>query len=187
MYFLCDEEIQSIGFQNYGSGLLLSSKASIYGAKNISIGNNVRIDDFCILSSGEGGIVLGNNIHIACYTCLIGKAQINIGEFANISSRVAIYTSSDDYSGDYMTNPTIPSHLTNVDNRPVIIGKHSIIGSGSIVLPGVVIGEGCAIGAMSLVKCNCEPFGMYMGIPARRRGERSKGILKKENEFNKAK
>jgi galactoside O-acetyltransferase len=82
-----------------------------------------------------------------------------------------------------MTNPMIPSYLTNVDSRPVTIGKHSIIGSGSIVLPGVVIGDGCAIGAMSLVKCNCEAFGAYMGIPARRRGERSKGILRKEKEF----
>lgn len=73
-----------------------------------------RIDEFCVLLAGTGGIVIGNNVHIAVFCSLIGKEVIKINDFANLSSRVSIYSSSDDYSGEYMTNPTIPSHLTNV-------------------------------------------------------------------------
>ena len=42
--------------------MLISKKVSIYSPQKISIGNNVRIDDFCILS---GNITLGNYCRIA--------------------------------------------------------------------------------------------------------------------------
>jgi serine acetyltransferase len=48
--FLSREKLMEIGFKSIGENVLLSSKASIYGPENIEIGNNVRIDDFCILS-----------------------------------------------------------------------------------------------------------------------------------------
>ena len=49
------EELEAIGFAQLGENVKISKKASIYGAANISIGNHVRIDDFCIISAGEGG------------------------------------------------------------------------------------------------------------------------------------
>src|SRR5207249_2610301 len=107
----------------------------------------VRIDDFCILSAGEKGIFLGSYIHIACYTSLIGKAAITLADYSNLSSRVSIYSSNDDYSGNYMTNPMVPPQFTNVDHRPVNIGRHCIVGSGTVILPGVTLEEGSAVGA----------------------------------------
>ena len=75
MSFLNDEQLKNLGLRSYGTNVLISDKASIYNAKNIIIGNNVRIDDFCILSAGVGGMTLKNYIHIACYTSLIGKGR----------------------------------------------------------------------------------------------------------------
>ena len=57
------------------------------------------------------------------------------------------------------------------------IGRHVIVGTGSTILPGVKLGEGCAVGAMSLLNRDAEPWGIYHGIPARRRGERSRELL----------
>jgi galactoside O-acetyltransferase len=82
-----------------------------------------------------------------------------------------------------MTNPTIPAEFTNVVHRPVIIGRHAIIGCGSVILPGVNVGEGGAVGALSLVKDDCEPFSVYVGIPARRKALRQRGLLKFEKLF----
>lgn len=48
--FYTEAELKELGLKSFGKSVLLSKKVSIYGAKNISIGNNVRIDDFCILS-----------------------------------------------------------------------------------------------------------------------------------------
>ena len=95
------DELQELGFLNVGENVKISKKASVYGTSRISLGDNVRIDDFCVLSAGEGGITLGSHIHLAVYSCLIGAGHIQIGDFCNISSRVAIYSSSDDYSGAF--------------------------------------------------------------------------------------
>ena len=183
MAWLTSEKISKMGFAKVGSNVLLSDKSSYYNCPNIEIGNNVRIDDFCVLSAGSGGIFIGRNIHIAVYSLLIGGGKIVLSDFSGLSSRVSIYSSNDDYSGIAMTNPTIPNEFTNVTHADVIIGKHVIIGSGSIILPGVAIEEGAAIGALSLVKKDCQAFTTYAGYPLKRIGERSNKLLEVEKLF----
>lgn len=183
MAFLTEEQLKKIGFASVGENVLISEKASIYNPKNISIGSNVRIDDFCVLSAGEGGIEIGSYIHIAVYSSLIGAGRIALNSFCNISSRVSIYSSNDDYSGASLTNPMVSSEFTNVAHADVVIGKHVIIGSGTVVLPGVVLNEGVAIGALSLVNKSCEDFFIYAGNPARKIKERKRDLLTLEHEF----
>ncbi|MEC2449247.1 acyltransferase, partial [Bacillus cereus] len=48
--FYSQEELSEIGFLSVGENVLISKKTSIYNPGAISVGNNVRIDDFCILS-----------------------------------------------------------------------------------------------------------------------------------------
>jgi len=183
MPFLNSSQIFELGFLYVGKDVFISDKASFHGVSRISLGDSVRIDDFCVLSAGDGGIIIGNHVHIACFSSLIGKEVIKLGDFSNISSRVAIYSSSDDYSGATMTNPTVPDDYKSVDHRPVIIGRHCLIGSGSVILPGVSLKEGAAIGALSLIKQDCDAFGIYAGVPARKTGERSRNLLDIETRF----
>jgi len=175
--FLSPRELCSYGFRSLGSNVKISRKASFYNASNIEIGNQSRIDDFCVLSAGSGGIVIGNHVHIGVSSTLIGEGRIYLGNFANISSRVAVYSSNDDYSGEWMTNPTVPSFLTNRAAAHVVISEHVIIGCGAVVLPGVVMEKASGAGALSLIKESCEAFGMYAGNPARRVGTRSSRCL----------
>ncbi len=176
--FYTNEELAQLGFQSIGENVLISRKASIYGAQNMSIGSNVRIDDFCILS---GKIVLGNYIHIAAYVALFGGSEgIFMEDFSGISSRCAVYAVSDDYSGNFMTNPTVPDACRNVCGGPVVLGKHALVGSGCTILPNVTIGEGTAVGSMSLINKSLEPWGLYTGIPCKRMKERSRELLKFE-------
>ena len=176
-------EIERMGFASVGANVLISDKASFYNCANIKLGNNVRIDDFCILSAGVGGIEISNYVHIAVYTSLIGAGRIAISDFCNISSRVSIYSSNDDYSGATMTNPTVPNKYTGVCNADVFFGKHVIVGSGSIILPGLTLEEGVAIGALSLVTKNCDAFGIYAGNPAKHIKERKRDLLELEKSF----
>jgi len=183
MGILSLEQIHEMNFASIGKNPKLSDKASFYNCKNINIGDNVRIDDFCVLSAGDGGIQIGDYIHIAVYSSLIGAGKISLHDFSNISSRVSIYSSNDDYSGLSMTNPTVPSEFTNVTHADVTIGRHVVIGSGSVLLPGVILEEGVAVGALSLVSKSCHAFGIYMGVPAKRIKERKKDILELENKL----
>ncbi len=183
MAWLSDEQISDMGFACFGKNMMLSDKASYHNCSNIRLGNNVRVDDFCVLSAGAGGIEIGDYIHIAVYASLMGAGKITLSDFCNISSRVSIYSSNDDYSGDSMTNPTVPSEFTNILHADVNVSRHVIIGSGSIVLPGVLIEKGAAIGALSLIKHNCKSFGIYAGVPAKCIGERSRNLLDVERRF----
>jgi maltose O-acetyltransferase len=36
------------------------------------------------------------------------------------------------------------------------------------VLPGVTVGDGCVIAAGAVVNADCQPDGLYAGVPARR-------------------
>jgi len=183
MSYLDESELAALGFQAIGENVLISERASIYGAWKICLGNHVRIDDFCILSAGEGGIRLGSYIHIAAYSSIIGAGRVTIDDFANFSSRVSLYSSSDDYSGRFMTNPMVPDEYKQVDVRPVHVGRHVIIGSGSIILPGVTLHDGSAVAALSLVKSDCDAFGIFGGAPARRIGTRDRNLLELERKF----
>lgn len=175
MSFLNDEQLKDLGLKSYGKNVIISDKASLYNAKNISIGNNVRIDDFCILSAGNGGITLKNNIHIACYTSLIGKSNITMDDFSVLSSKVSVYSSTDDFSGDYMISPMCLSKDSNVQSKPIYIGKHTVVGTGSVILPGACIREGVALGAMTLLKTDTKEFSIYVGNPARYLRQRHDG------------
>lgn len=175
--------LEAMGFASLGRNLQISDRASFYGCPDISLGNNVRIDDFCVLSAGTGGIEIGSHVHIAVYTSLIGKGRITLSDFCNISSRVAIYSSSDDFSGAAMTNPTVPSRYTAVTHADVFLGRHVIVGCGSVVLPGTRLGDGVAIGALSVVRSDCTAFSIYAGAPARFIRERKRGLLELERQF----
>ena len=180
---LSREAIECMGFASVGDNVQISDRASFYGSARIAFGSNVRIDDFCVLSAGIGGISIGQHVHIAVYSSLIGTGKITLNDFCNISSRVSIYSSNDDYSGATMTNPTVPSEYTGVTHADVLLGKHVIVGSGSVILPGVTLEEGVAVGALSLVNRNCEAFGIYAGNPARHLKERKRDLLELEQQL----
>lgn len=183
MAMLSRSAIEAMGFASLGAEVQISDKATFYGAARIHIGSHVRIDDFCVLSAGIGGIEIGSRIHIAVYTSLIGAGKITLSDFCNLSSRVSIYSSSDDYSGATLTNPTVPDEYKNVHHAPVHLGRHVIVGSGSVILPGITLEDGVAIGALSLVTKNCESFGIYAGNPARRIKDRRRDLLQLESQM----
>lgn len=179
--FYSIEELNDIGFNSIGTNVLISRKASIYGAENISIGSNVRIDDFCVLS---GKINIGNYVHIAS-NCLLfaGNSGIDLKDFVGISSRSAVYAESDDYSGIALSNPMVPSQYRKIEGKQVVFEKHALVGTGSTILPGVILGEGVSVGSMSLVTKSLDPWGIYVGIPCKLIKERNKNVLALERQM----
>lgn len=176
--FYSEQELNEIEFKGLGKNVLISRKCSIYSPDNIIIGDNVRIDDFCILS---GKIELGSYIHIAAYCGLYGGDKgIKMKDFSGLSSRCVVYAASDDYSGEALTNPMIDDEYRNIISSKVIIGKHVVIGSNSTILPGVEIGDGSSVGSCSLVTKSCNEWGIYVGIPVKKIKDRSKKILELE-------
>ncbi len=180
--FYTENELSELGFKSFGKNVLISDKCSIYGAKNIEIGSNVRIDDFCILSA-NGNIKIGNNIHIACYASLIGRGDIILEDFSSIAARCTILSSCDDFSGEYLVNPTIPKKFLNVTHGDVVLKKHAVLGVSCVVLPNTVISEGSAVGAMSLVKKTIPEYEIWGGNPIKFIKKRKRNLKQLEEKY----
>lgn len=172
--FYTIEELNKLGLKQVGNNVLISKKASIYSPEKITIGNNVRIDDFCILS---GSIEIGNYVHISAYTALYGSKGIKINDFSGCSARCIIYSATDDFSGEYMISPMVPEKLTNVIGGKVVLEKYVQLGANTVVMPNLIIEEGVAVGAMSFVNKSLEKWTIYAGIPCKKLKPRSKNIL----------
>lgn len=179
-----EHELSSMGFKSIGKNVRIAKSCTIIGLENIAIGNDVRIDGYSsIIAAGDGSVDLGSFIHIAGYCGLYAGHGITVDDFAGLSQGVRIYTSTDDYSGQALTNPTVPKAFTNVRHGRVTLQRHVIIGTGTVLLPDVVVGEGTAVGALSLVTRSLDGWGIYAGCPAKRLKERSRNLLQLEEKL----
>jgi len=181
MAYYTQIQLETLGFKYFGKNVKISDKASIYNHDQIEIGDFSRIDDFCVVS---GKITIGRNVHITPM-CLIagGEKGIIFEDFVALAYGTQVFTQSDDYSGETMTNSTVPTQYKNELKKEIIIGKHSIIGAGSIIMPGVVLAEGTSVGAMSLVRKSTDSWSIYVGNPATRLKDRKKDLLQLEKEY----
>lgn len=181
MAFMTDAQLRDMGFKSLGANVKISDKASIYNCDQISIGDNTRIDDFCVIS---GKVTLGRNVHVAIFSNIAGgELGVTMDDFSGLAYGCQVFSQSDDYSGKTLTNPTVPASYKKEAKSAIYIGRHVIIGTSSIVLPGVHLAEGCSVGAMSMVTKSTTPWGIYFGIPAKRLKNRSKDLLELESEY----
>lgn len=185
---LTASEMQALGIE-HGDNVRIHRSCVLIGAENLKIGNNVRIDCFALISAGEEGITIGNHVHIAAGTYLFGGGgPIVMEDFSGLSSRVSLYTSTDDYVDGFMTNPTVPLALRHVRSAGITIRKHAIVGASSVILPGVELGEGSAIGALTCVQRNVGDFEICISEGHRQRvvGRRGKLMLDLEKRLEPA-
>ena len=156
-----------------GKNVIIGKTVRIRYPELVSIGDNCIIDDFTYISTQ---LELEGNVHISAGCKLIGgpKCKVTMKEFSTLSPNVVIAAGSDDYIGGIAT-PMVPEELKgDVEYGDVLIARHSIVGAGSVILPQVTFGEGAAVGALSLVKHDLEPWSLYAGVPAVKLKERKK-------------
>lgn len=177
MAFLTETELEKIGLKSYGRNVKISDKATIYAPENISIGDNVRIDDFSVISAFGGHITLHNHIHIAVFCSLFGRGGIEIYDYCGLSSRVSLYSVNDDYSGDFLIGPIMDERCLNLIQGPIVIEKYVTVGTNSAVLPNVTIKEGSVLGAFSLLTRDTEEWTIYGGVTAKKIKDRKRGLL----------
>ncbi len=125
-------------------GTVISAGCEIRSPWNIRLGK-CTIAGNCILD-GRSGIIIEDNV-------VLGMG-------------VHIWTQEHDVNS--------PSFAVNAEHKgTVIIRKHAWVCSDSTVLPKMEIGEGAVVAAKACVTKNCEAFGIYGGVPAKRIGDRT--------------
>jgi galactoside O-acetyltransferase len=174
--FLTRPELEALGVICAGDDVRIHTSVVIINLEALRIGNHVRIDPFCLLSA-SGKIALGDHIHIAAHCSLIGAAGIELEDFTGVSHGARLFSAADDMSGTYLTGPTVPNALRNVQSGPIKLKRHAVVGTNAVIFPGVTIGEGAIIGALSLVREDVPAWEIWAGLPAKRIGIRENDVL----------
>lgn len=97
------------------------------------------------------------------YRCFFenNHGTITIGENCSVGMEVMFWT------GKHKMGPA--QHRAGpLSEASIRVGNGCWIGTRAVVLGGVTIGDGCVIAAGAVVTRDCEPNGMYAGVPARR-------------------
>jgi acetyltransferase-like isoleucine patch superfamily enzyme len=179
-------------FKSIGNDTHISRKTIIYGKSNISIGSNTIIFPNAVLScskwepvkQGTGRIEIGDYCSIQPYACLLAYGgTIIIGDYCSINPFTILYGHGGLTIGNYVriaANTTIIPGNHNYDDPKTPIMDQGMtalgitieddvwIGSGVRILDGVTVRKGCVIGSGSVVSKSTEPFGIYIGNPAKR-------------------
>ncbi len=180
-------------FKHVGRNVIFGRDLVLRHAHKISIGDNVIIDDGCLLDAkGESnqGISLGDWVTIGRYSTLTCKnGDIRIGSHVNIGSGVKCVIaeqgtleignnidigSSCHFSGgsyDYSVNGVIPSARRKI-SQGIRLHDLAWIGAGVILLDGVTIGTRSIVGAGSVVNKDIPPDTIAFGVPAKVSKER---------------
>jgi acetyltransferase-like isoleucine patch superfamily enzyme len=181
MAYMSEEELAAIGLKSVGVNVRISKLAALNNPESLEIGDNSRIDDFCVIS---GKVRIGRNVHVAVFCNVAGGVEgVRLDDFSGLAYGCHVFSESDDYSGKTMTNPTVPSVYKKGVRQAVHIGRHVIIGTSSLVFPGVTVAEGCSVGAMSMVTKSTEPWSIYFGCPAKKLKSRSRELLDLEAQY----
>lgn len=166
-----------------GKGCNIHPTVQIFGSDAIEIGDNTRIDAFCVLSGGSG-LKIGSHVHIGCGSYLFAGSGIELEDFAEVSVQCVLHSDSDDWSGESLVGPQVPSEFKpGVKHGKIVMKRHSLLGARCTVLPGVTLNEGAAVGAHSLVKRDAPAWTISAGNPARVVRSRSRKMEELERQF----
>ena len=127
-------------------------------------------------------VVMGRRTYISGSSVIRGGAELNIGGFCSLAEGLYINTFRDFHPmthastvnlegnrrilEDGLSMPIHYSEFEKVKNG-IKIGSDVWIGRNVRISHGVNIGDGCIIGERSLIRNDCEPYGIYVGTPAR--------------------
>ena len=180
--YYSEEELKQIGLKSFGDNVLISKKTSIYTPELITIGNNVRIDDYCFL---VGNIDIGNYIHIAPYASIhgTGGGSVTMHDYSGLGSYSVIYASGDDFSGTYIANSMVDLKFRRIVSCSVVLEKFALATIKCVLLPGAYMAEGTVLGSMSVLSRKTEPWWIYSGNPCKKLIKRKEKSIELEKEF----
>lgn len=163
-------------FREIGDKVVIYDPVTIIKPEVITLKSNIIISEYVYLAGGQG-TYLGNYIHLSAHSVISGGGVFVAEDFVGLSAGVTIITGSEDIMGKGLTNPTVPLAYRAYYRSHVILKKHAFLATNVIVHPGVTIGEGAVVGSGSVVTKDLEPWGVYVGTPAKRIRDRDRDTM----------
>jgi acetyltransferase-like isoleucine patch superfamily enzyme len=180
-------------FRRCGRGVVFGRDLVIRNAHLVSLGDNVILDDGCVVDgrgAGPAGVEIGDRAILGRGVSVQAKiGPIVIGADSDIGMGTVIHSQGGveigravvmgggcKLSGGVFQTARSPSgqagemtarEQTRWTRGPIRIGDKCLIGFGAMFLDGVEIGEGAVIGAGSVMTTSVPPYCVAAGVPGR--------------------
>ena len=164
-----------------GEGAKVFPMAQIVRAEVVEIGDHSSVDDFVFINGGKG-VSLGRHVHLASFVSVIGGGRFVAGDYSGVASGSRIVTGTNLKEGHMSASS--PRDLQALEIGSVVLERDAFVGTNCVLHPNVTMREGSVLGSNSLLLDDAEPWGIYLGSPAKRIGQRrelpSDGKLREE-------
>lgn len=155
-----------------GEGVRIYPLAKIAFPHVVELGNNCKIRDFAFIFAGEG-VKIGEYTDVQPHTVIWGGGETIIGDRVSTGPGTVFLSATYSHAPGMKMVDGMPAGETKVNGGKLVVGNDVYIGARCVIMP-VTIGEGAVIGAGSFVNKDLEPWGIYVGSPAKKIGERQK-------------
>ncbi|MBQ6073411.1 MAG: acyltransferase [Bacteroidales bacterium] len=157
-------------FAHFGKDSFVSHIRNLTGAEYISVGDNVRFGQYCVLEAfalhKNPEITIGDNSLVGDFCHLGSIDYIHIGKNVIIGRFVLINDHSHGSSEDRFSDiPPLQRKLFSKGG--ITIGDNVWIGDKVSILSGVNIGKGAIVGTNSVVTKDIPSYAIAAGCPAR--------------------
>ena len=143
---------------------------SVRGSK-IIIGENVVIDSFVKIkpAGGSGDVIIGNGTTINSGNVLYTGNGIQIGKAVAIAANCTFAPTNHEFKS---CDIPIVEQGFKPSKGGIVIEDDVWIGANCVFLDGTIIRKGAVVGACSVVRGELEAYGIYVGNPIHKTGER---------------
>jgi len=155
-----------------GEGVRLFPLCKMIRANNAELDDRCQIFDYVFIDAGKS-LKIGKYSTLTWNVLIEGGANTKIGDRVFLGPGTKLLTSTYKLNG-YYTAEHLPEGCQDTEYGDITIEDDAYIGANCTLMPGVFIGEGAVVGANSLVTKDLEPWGIYVGTPCKKIGERQK-------------
>ncbi len=167
---LMGENVKDL-LRSCGEGVKIFPMAKIVKPHVVDLGAHCRIGDFVFMFAGEG-VKIGEHTDVQPHTIFWGGGLTILGDRVSTGpGTVFLSATYSHHTPGLKMVDGLGEGSTKTLGGKLIVGNDVYIGAKSTIMP-VNIGDGAVIGAGSFVNKDVDPWGIYVGSPAKKIGER---------------
>ncbi len=146
-----------------GQRVIFYPNVFIQGSGRLLVGDDVTFypQNYLSIGGAAGLIEIGSRTHFAPGCALYGAGGLRIGPCCAVAAHTVITTIGHDHRR--VDRPMVEGSRA----APITLVRDIWIGANATVLGGVTVAEGCVIAAGAVLTRDTQPYGVYMGVPAR--------------------
>ena len=164
------ENVKSL-LKSVGEGVRLMPLAKIANAHVVELGDHTRVRDFVFIWGGQG-VKIGKHCDVQPHVVVWGGGVLEMHDRISVGPGSVILTAVYSHEEGLKMVDGLGEGSAKALYGKVTVHSDVYIGANCTLMPNITVGEGAVLGAGSFVNKDCEPWGIYVGSPAKKIGTR---------------